>query len=358
MQNLIEFPGLGLSLNINRVAFSIGNLHVYWYGILIAIGFLCAMWYACKACKYTGVKADHIVDMVLFGVPAGIIGARALYVIFNYNKLYYYDFWGMFRIWDGGSAIFGGLVLAIIVIFIYCKVRRIRFGNMLDVAGPALLIAQCIGRWGNFTNQEVYGTACSHFLRMGLYVSGEYVEVHPLFLYESVWTLLGFLILRGYMKRRKYNGEIFMLAMFWYGLGRSFIEPLRENTLYFGNSNLKVNLVFAVLSCLLGLGLLIYTYLFKERDPESLTHPYLPKKAKKKNGEEEEEAAAAQETAEDTGDANVIGGISFESLQDEPAAGEPAEEPVAEEEGAEEAEVSEEPVTSEEAPAEEKEEQE
>jgi len=188
MQNLISFPGLGLEFTINRLAFALGGLRVYWYGIFIAVGFLAAMWYALQACKKNGIVQDHLLDMVLCVIPAGIIGARALYVIFKYNELYYYDFWGMFRIWDGGSAIFGGLVLGIITAYVYCKIRRIRFASMLDLAGPALLIAPKSASASSFCSSRAGESLSASSRPSGEAIASGTLSIAPI-AWASLWLV-------------------------------------------------------------------------------------------------------------------------------------------------------------------------
>ncbi|MEA4823259.1 MAG: prolipoprotein diacylglyceryl transferase [Clostridiaceae bacterium] len=314
MQNTITFPGLGLSFYIDRVAFSIGGLHVYWYGIIIAVGFLLGVLYCLKRCKNVGLKTDDFIDLLLFAVPFAIIGARAYYVVWKYNELYYYDTMAMFRIWDGGIAIYGAIIAGVITAVIFCKVRRIRIGAVLDVAAMGLLIGQAIGRWGNFVNQEAYGQVTDSFLRMGIYVNGTLTYVQPTFLYESLWNAAGLLILHFLFTHRKRSGEIFLLYTAWYGIGRGIIEGMRSDSLYFFNSSLRISQFVGFFSAIVAVGILIYLFLFVEYDAEILANPYMPKHARKKI--DEEEAAQEAEAEEEAPEAVVISGIAFNQEKD------------------------------------------
>ena len=196
-----------------------------------------------------------MLDGVLCGVPAGIIGARLYYVIFNFS-LYKNDFWGIFKIWEGGLAIYGGVIGAVIAVAIYAHIKKLPLGAFLDLAAFGLLIGQTVGRWGNFINREVYGIETDIFCRMGLTdAAGNTIYVHPTFLYESIWNLLGLVLLHIYSKRVKnrYDGQIFAMYLAWYGLGRAFIEGIRSDTLFLFNTGMRVSQVFAALTCIVSL---------------------------------------------------------------------------------------------------------
>ena len=164
----ISFPNLGITVDPSPVAFTVLGKDIYWYGIIIAVGFLLGVLYCMKRCPDVGLKTDDLIDLLLFAVPIAIIGARAYYVVWKYDELYYYDTMAMFRIWDGGIAIYGAIIAGVLTAIVFCKVRRIRLGAVLDVASMGLLIGQAIGRWGNFVNQEAYGQVTDSFLRMGI----------------------------------------------------------------------------------------------------------------------------------------------------------------------------------------------
>lgn len=280
--NTIRFPGLGLEFNINPVI-TIGNFSIRWYGVIIAIGFLLAVIYTLKKCEMAKIKQDDLIDMLIFAVPISIIGARTYYCVFMFDTLYYYDYAAMFRIWEGGLAIYGAIIAAVITCIIVCRIKRIRIGAMLDIGALGLLIGQSIGRWGNFVNQEAYGQETDSLLRMEIYVAelGKRACVQPTFLYESVWNAVGFLILHLLYKKRRFHGEIFLLYTTWYGIGRGVIEGMRSDSLYFFSTGLRVSQFWGFFSAIIAIGILVYLYLFHERNEEGLPDPYLPKKEKK-----------------------------------------------------------------------------
>ena len=267
MIHVVTFPGLGLEFSLNRVAFHIGSWPVYWYGIIIAAGFLLAVLYCCHAAKRFGIKQDDIIDMLFFAVPLSIVGARLYYILF-YLDLYRredgsLDFGAMVRIWDGGLAIYGGVIMAVVVLLVFCKVRQIRFLAFADLGVFGMLIGQMIGRWGNFVNIEAYGGPTELPWRMGIYayVDGvrQYMEVHPTFLYESLWNLLGFALLVQIARRwRKFDGQMFLSYFAWYGVGRGFIEGLRTDSLYLGP--MRVSQILAVISCAAAIVILVRKY--------------------------------------------------------------------------------------------------
>ena len=203
MTRTVLFPGLGLEFHLNRVAFTLFGLPIYWYGVIIALGFLLAVVFCYKMAPRFGIKPDDVIDLLFFAVPLAIIGARLYYIIF-YLDLYRnedgsYDFLEMVDIRDGGLAIYGGVIAAVLTLIVFCRVKKINFFAFADVGVFGLLIGQCVGRWGNFMNVEAYGGPTDLPWRMGIdaYVNGawQYLEVHPTFLYESLWNLLGFLLL-------------------------------------------------------------------------------------------------------------------------------------------------------------------
>ncbi|MBO5559739.1 prolipoprotein diacylglyceryl transferase [Ruminococcus sp.] len=251
----VYFPNFGggdnilkEGISIDRVAFTVPGLNftVYWYGLLIGIGMLLAIIYGFRKMRPCGIDPDRATDSVISGIIGAIIGARLYYIIFNTEGMKLTDF---FKIRDGGLAIYGGLIGAILVGGIVTKLRGLRLSAMLDVTAPCFLIGQCIGRWGNFFNQEAFGANTDKPWGMlswktAAYISDHYdtltdvdafKPIHPCFLYESLWCLLGFVLLHLYFKHRKFDGEIFLMYTFWYGLGRFFIEGLRTDSLYLGH---------------------------------------------------------------------------------------------------------------------------
>ena len=292
MYQEISFPGLGLTFNPSRVAFSIGAKDFYWYGIIIAAGFLLAVAYGLRRSRQFGLTQDNIIDMLICAVPSAVVCARAYYCIFKW-ELYRDDPIRVLFIWEGGLAIYGGIIGAVLAVIIFTKVRRIKTSAMLDIGALGLLIGQSIGRWGNFINREAHGGPSAGFLRMGLTdASGVTEYVHPTFLYESAWNALGFVLLHFLSKRRKYDGQIFVMYLGWYGLGRVFIEGLRTDSLYLGNTNLRISQLVAGLCVVFSVIFLFYNKVFREHDPEEL---YVHTSAAKAAG-----GADAEATSEET----------------------------------------------------------
>ena len=274
----VSFPGLGLEFQLNRVAFHVGSWPVYWYGIIIAAGFLLAVMYCSRQAPRFGIRQDDIIDMLFFAVPLSIIGARVYYIVF-YPELYRradgsWDFGAMVRIWDGGLAIYGGVIMAIITLLVFCKVRKIKFLAFADLGSYGMLIGQMVGRWGNFVNIEAHGGPTDLPWRMGIYqyVDGtrQYMEVHPTFLYESLWNLVGLLLLiRVGKKHRKFDGQIFLGYLAWYGVGRGFIEGLRTDSLYFLNTPIRVSQALGFATAAVAIVLLVIL-LTRKHDPAKL----------------------------------------------------------------------------------------
>lgn len=254
----IQFPGLNLSFEISPVAFQFGNIKIYWYGILICLGFLLALFYCLKRSKDFKIKEEQLIDAVIIGAIFAVVGARIYYVVFYKGDLFIKNPMEIFRINEGGLAIYGGLIGAILGGLIVAKIKKIKFLNLLDLSSMGFLIGQAIGRWGNFTNQEAFGTQTESLFRM--VSEGTHSEsVHPCFLYESLWCALGFILLHFFsLKFKKYDGQLFLMYVFWYGLGRFFIEALRTDSLFIPNTSIRVSQLVAILSVLISLILLIY----------------------------------------------------------------------------------------------------
>lgn len=225
MMNVIGFPGLGLSFDINRVAFSVLGKDIYWYAIIISLGFLIAITFLSFDCKKHNVSVDTVYDVSMGGLVFGMIGARIYYVMFDFDS-FRGSFLNVFKIWEGGIAIYGGIIGAAIFALIYCRRKKLPTLKVFDVFAPGLLIGQCIGRWGNFVNAEVYGGVTQSLFRMT--INGR-EGVHPLFLYESIWNLIGLVLILIFRKYKKNDGEIFFSYIFWYSLGRLFLEGMRES---------------------------------------------------------------------------------------------------------------------------------
>lgn len=222
--NVISFPKLGITLNIDPVAFSIGSKPVYWYALIILTGFLLAFLFVYKTCEKRGVKHDSIWDIALFGLIAGIVGARIYYVLFALDE--FSSFTDMLKIWNGGLAIYGGIIGSAVSTFIYCRVKKLNTRNVFDICAPGLLIGQAIGRFGNFVNAEVFGGETGSFL--GMSINGR-PPVHPLFLYESLWNTAGLVLIILFRDKKKADGQVFCFYIFWYALGRLFLEGMRNS---------------------------------------------------------------------------------------------------------------------------------
>lgn len=248
MNNVISFEKLGLSFNISRTAFSLFGIDVYWYGIIIAAGLVAAFIYASYASEKEGINQNDFLNMFIIAVPCSIIGARLYYCIFSFDS-YKNNLADIFNLRQGGLAIYGGIIAAFAVVLVYCKIKHIKASKVLDVLAVGLLIGQCIGRWGNFVNGEAFGTASDNFLAMTIVQNGKTIaeNVHPTFLYESLWNILGIAVILSYKKKRLFSGELFCLYMVWYGLGRMYIEGLRSDSLYIGEFRISQLLSAAIL---------------------------------------------------------------------------------------------------------------
>jgi len=235
----ISFPGLfgDWQFTASGKLLDLGN-GVYWYGVLIAAGLMLGLWFAMRQAPKYGLKGDDVLDMVLWCIPLCILGSRIYYVLFYLDRFRRadgsLDFAAMVRIWDGGIAIYGTIIAACIVLFVFCRVRKLDPRAMADCGVMGLLIGQAVGRWGNFMNREAFGAMTDVFCRMRLHIDEHYyIDVHPTFLYESLWNLLGLaLIYFVVSRRRRFAGENACFYFAWYGLGRFFIEGLRTDSLY------------------------------------------------------------------------------------------------------------------------------
>ena len=262
----ISFPEIGLVLNPSPII-EIGSLQIHWYGILIAVGLLLAVLYACGRSKEFGLHEDDLIDGVLCVVPFAVICARLYYCIFRWET-YAANPIRILYIWEGGLAIYGGVIGAAIgiVVFSLVKKNKVKLGAVLDITSLGFLIGQSMGRWGNFMNREAFGAATDSFFRMGLMnsVTGQVEYYHPTFLYESAWNLCGFVLLHFLSKRRKYDGQIALGYVAWYGLGRTFVEGLRVDSLYLGD--FRVSQLLAAVSCFVAAAVLLYQFL-RPHDP-------------------------------------------------------------------------------------------
>ena len=264
MINHVQFPALGLEFTLNRVAFSLGGLDVYWYGIILALGLLAGMAFAFHYAVDFGIDSDRLVDVMVIGTVCGVACARIYYVAFapfKYNSL-----WEMIDLRDGGIAIYGAVIGAFLFGGLACLWRKIPLLPTFDIVAISFLAGQGIGRWGNFMNQEAFGTnttlpwgmiseSTKNYLtnwQAALAAEGVTVDpslpVHPTFLYESIWCLLGFVLLWRYVKKRRFDGEIALLYVVWYGAERFVVEGLRTDSLMLPGIGLRVSQVLALVS--------------------------------------------------------------------------------------------------------------
>ncbi len=267
----IVFPHLGIEVNIDPTAFTLFGVDIQWYGLLITIGLMLAMLFGFRNMRSLGIDPDRAIDVVIGGIIGGLIGARAYYVLFNWEE-FAGDWKSILNTRTGGLAIYGGIIGAILVGMVIAKIRKVRILPMLDIVGACFLIGQGIGRWGNFINQEAFGANtdslfCMTGGRIQAWITDNYTAVgdsslnpaypvHPCFLYESVWCLLGFVLLALTLKKwRKFDGQIFLMYIGWYGLGRFFIEGLRTDSLMIGT--LRVSQVLAALCVIASVVLLL-----------------------------------------------------------------------------------------------------
>ncbi len=229
---------MGTIATIDRVAIQIGSVSIYWYGVIIGLGVFLGLWLAMRESERRGLDKDVFIDLLIYAVPISIISARIYYVIFEWS--YYKDHLGdIVKIWNGGIAIHGALIGAVITTIVFAKMKNLSFWKLADIAAPSIILGQAIGRWGNFINQEAYGNEVSRsflenlflpdFIINQMYINGAYH--HPTFLYESVWNIVGFAILIGLRRVNLRQGELFLTYVIWYSIGRFFVEGLRTDSL-------------------------------------------------------------------------------------------------------------------------------
>ena len=343
----IAFPGLGIGeFDLNNMAFDLGKIlsflgkenggfPVYWYGIIITCGIVIAFLYANYRGKYESIKSDDITDVALFTVVIGVIGAR-LYFVFTkldsflpkgeFNLIEFFK--NVINLRNGGLAIYGGIIAGALTIIVVTTIKKINFLKLMDMAAPGVMIAQALGRWGNFCNGEAFGGIVEeghplYFLRMGLisnntidtFGTREMVYVHPTFLYESLWNLAGFVLINLFYKKKKFNGQIAFMYLAWYGFGRFFIEGLRTDSLYVPGTAIRISqmvgiVCFVVFGAALIAGII---YSFKKLSvegaelnafdrfikPQLVENPVFFEKKAKKNKNAVEESEATEEEKEE-----------------------------------------------------------
>lgn len=292
MMNTVSFPGLGLEFELNRVALVLFGRNVYWYGVIIGLGFLLAVLWCCRRADRFGIKQDDIFDLLIAEVPLCLVGCRTYYVLFNLSQYRRedgsLDWAAMLRISDGGIAIYGAVIAAALVLLAFCRWKKLEFLPIADLGVQGLLIGQLVGRWGNFMNVEAYGGVtrlpwrmCSPAIAQDLLRSGVLDEVsyrsmldgtlgvHPTFLYESLWNLVGLVLVYLISKKfYRFDGQLFYTYLFWYGLGRLWIEGLRTDSLYFFGLTVfgipvRTSQAVALLSALVGGGILVRKLWFR-----------------------------------------------------------------------------------------------
>lgn len=263
----ISFPMFG-DFSINPPSyFTIGNFNIYFYGVIIALGFILATLYCARRAPEFGFTSDDLYGLVIWLIPMCILGSRAYYVLFRLDY-YIANPDRIFAVRDGGLAIYGGIIAGVITAIIWCKAKKKRVLAVTDLTVFGLLIGQSVGRWGNFMNREAFGGITDIFCRMGLTTPGGMTYyVHPTFLYESLWNFIGFIILHTVSKKkpRKYDGQYFFLYILWYGLGRMWVEGLRTDSLYIGASGIRASQLLAAVSVAAALVILLINAKWKQR---------------------------------------------------------------------------------------------
>ena len=302
---IVKFAGIAKEFSVSNTL-NLGFTTVRWYGAIIAFGFLLAVLFGGRIAYKWKINLDKMIDVLLYGTIGGILGARLYYVAF---KLDYYGqhLSDIFKIWEGGLAIYGGIIGGILAAFIVCKIEKLNFFNLLDMVSMSLLIGQGIGRWGNYANQEAFGSITNKNWGMMSDTVAEYVSrnasyfgldnvdnvkqyiadnnlfVHPTFFYESVWCILGFFVLYIIMKkRRKFSGQLFLCYGVWYGFGRMVLEGLRSDSLYIGNTSIRVSQLLSAVLMLVSLVLLISLYIKFTKHPKPIEGiDFFPPKSEK-----------------------------------------------------------------------------
>ncbi len=289
MTKSIGFPNLGIELSNVGKSFDVFGFEIAYYGVIIGLGILAGILIATLIAKKTGQDTEVYYDLALWAVVLSIIGARLYYVAFSWDS-YKDDLLSILNLRQGGLAIYGGVITAVIVTFIFAKVKKISFGLIADTAIVGLVLGQAIGRWGNFFNREAFGEYTNNFLAMRLPLDAvrasdvtelmrenmevieglSYIQVHPTFLYESLWNTALVILLVLYTKHKKFNGEIILLYMLGYGVGRAWIEGLRTDQLLIPGTEIAVSQVLAIVLATLATVLLIWKHIKVKKDRVSL----------------------------------------------------------------------------------------
>ena len=306
----ISFPGLfgSWEFNPDPIALHIGH-GIYWYGIILAFAMLMGLLLCMKQAGRFGLKEDHVLDMVLWGVPCCVLGSRIYYVIF-YLDLYRtadggLDWGRMIAIWDGGLAIYGTVIAGALLAFFYTRRKKLKLGALTDLCVMGLLLGQIIGRWANFINREAFGGLTDLPWRMRLWVSSyQYIEVHPTFLYESLWNLAGLLLMLFVItKGRRFDGENTWFYFLWYGLGRAWVEGLRTDSLYlfdwtFMGQPIRVSQALSLVMAAVAAVMLFYQIRVKKCSAEDLLVNRLARQRAEEAADAEPASKAPEETRE------------------------------------------------------------
>jgi len=261
----VSFPGFGIpEFSVDPVAFRFNpfgffksDIEVRWYGIIICLGMILACVYVYFRARKAGLTFDDVLDIALVIIPCGVIGARLYYVIMKPEA--FHSFYDVIAIWEGGLAIYGGVIGGGLALFGISKLKKLNVGQVFDMVAPAVMIGQICGRWGNFFNGEAHGVETEIFCRMGLMENGEMIFVHPTFLYECLWNLLGFVLINLFYSKKKFDWQIFLEYITWYGFGRMLIEGLRTDSLYLGPW--RVSQLVGFFCFAIGSVLLVYLFL-------------------------------------------------------------------------------------------------
>lgn len=352
----VSFPKLGIHFNVDSVAFKIFGIEVYWYGVIIALGILLCVTLAMKHCKDNRFSTDLVADTILVALPAAIVGARLYYVICEWDS-YKNDLKSIFDTRSGGLAVYGGIIAALIAIFVMCKIRKIPFSAILDYGIPYLPLGQAIGRWGNFFNQEAFGTTTTlpwgmtsekvqAYLRVYCKDLDSSMPVHPTFLYESLVNLALFFILLFVRKRSKHNYEATCVYLVVYGFARFFIEGLRTDSLFIGNTAIRTSQLLSFILMVVGLVYIFYAnvknvertyipekFLVPKEDDKNKTVKIIKPTGEveviKEEGKEETEEGSSDDTSgdsepEDEEEVHLMGEIEMPEMPEVPE--EPSEE--------------------------------
>ncbi len=267
MKTTVAFPGLGIEeFVVDRVAFSVFGKDIYWYGVIIMLGMLAAFIHAYVRCRQERISTDDLLDVGIWTVLCGVLGARLYYVATTWSEGNYHNIVDVFAIWEGGLAIYGGIIAGALAIVAVTRVKKMNTFQLMDTVAPGVMIAQAMGRWGNFVNGEAFGYEVAkdsllYPFRMGLisdFTGSEMLYYHPTFLYESVWNLVGFTLITIFYRKKRFHGEIALCYLTWYGLGRMFIEGLRTDSLYVGP--FRISQVVGFVCFVAGLALIVTGY--------------------------------------------------------------------------------------------------